>query len=369
MIRAFIVMKIEHFKWITQLIEYLNNNLIIAHYCGFDIAKKLPAYSSFDRFVKNFSHQQLDAVMTSLVRRLQALDVISCDFVGIDSMPLFANTKFNNPNAFFHKSDSKTPASDNDCRLGVHAASNALSKPKVYFYYGYKEHVAVDCSSGLPIASITTPADMHDSKAAISLLTKANAAIPLYGGRLLADKGYDVKDIYNTVHDTFAMSPYIPLNKRNTKKNVFSNGRLLCQAGLMMNKDGTSHNNGCIRQRFYCPLRFSKEQDCPCKNPKFYNGRKHRGCQQWVTLPSDLRLSIDRASHNFKITYKRRTWCERYNSRFKASGNARLWVRSMDAVANMNILTHVALLAVALCAVLNNRLKDMKCIQALKRSA
>ncbi|MEG6567564.1 hypothetical protein V6B95_11420 [Thermoanaerobacterium saccharolyticum] len=37
-------MKAEKFGEISDFIDYLNNNLIIAHLCGFDITKKLPSY-------------------------------------------------------------------------------------------------------------------------------------------------------------------------------------------------------------------------------------------------------------------------------------------------------------------------------------
>ena len=37
---------------ITDLVDYLNNNLLIAHYCGFDISAPLPSYWTFDRFLK-----------------------------------------------------------------------------------------------------------------------------------------------------------------------------------------------------------------------------------------------------------------------------------------------------------------------------
>ena len=54
MICAFIVMKCEGFSIITDLVDYLNNNLLIAHYCGFDITRPLPSYWTFDHFLKNF---------------------------------------------------------------------------------------------------------------------------------------------------------------------------------------------------------------------------------------------------------------------------------------------------------------------------
>ncbi|MCM1172607.1 MAG: hypothetical protein NC393_10860 [Clostridium sp.] len=43
-------MKCEGFSMVTDLVDYLNNNLLIAHYCGFDISKYLPSYWTFDRF-------------------------------------------------------------------------------------------------------------------------------------------------------------------------------------------------------------------------------------------------------------------------------------------------------------------------------
>ena len=42
MVCAFIVMKCEGFTQITDLMDYLDNNRIIAHYCGFNIMEPLP---------------------------------------------------------------------------------------------------------------------------------------------------------------------------------------------------------------------------------------------------------------------------------------------------------------------------------------
>lgn len=53
MICAFVVMKCEGFGYITDLADYLENNRLIAYYCGFDITKKLPSYWTYDRFCGN----------------------------------------------------------------------------------------------------------------------------------------------------------------------------------------------------------------------------------------------------------------------------------------------------------------------------
>ena len=56
MVCAFIVMKCEGLSMISDLVDYLNNNLLTAHYCGFDISRPLPSYWTFDRFLINFDH-------------------------------------------------------------------------------------------------------------------------------------------------------------------------------------------------------------------------------------------------------------------------------------------------------------------------
>ena len=48
-----------------------------------------------------------------------------------------------------------------------------------------------------------------------------------------------------------------------------------------------------------------------------------------------------------------RTECERYNSRFRSTGQERLWARNGASAANLNTLAHIPALAVALAAVLS----------------
>ena len=87
-----------------------------------------------------------------------------------------------------------------------------------------------------------------------------------------------------------------------------------------------------------------------------------------MTIPSDYRLSIDRQCSHFKRTYALRTECERYNSRFKAAGQERLWVRSIISVSNLNTLAHISALAVALAAVSSGS-HSYRSTRLLRRSA
>lgn len=127
---AFIVMKCECFSYITALLDFLQNNLIIAHYCGFDITRPLPSYWTLDHFLNQIDHDILDRVLQTQVEKLTALGMIDPSFVAIDSTPIMANTAQNNPKSFCKKKFSKEnhPSSNSDCALGVHTASNQINE-------------------------------------------------------------------------------------------------------------------------------------------------------------------------------------------------------------------------------------------------
>ena len=372
MVCAFIVMKCEGFSQITDLVDYLDNNRLIAHYCGFNIMELLPSYWTYDRFLKRLANGELKAIMAQQVRNLYKLGIVDASFIGLDSTPVAANTKQNNPKSFAKdkfKPDNH-PKADPDCALGIHSASNQHNERNYEFYWGYKNHVLVDCISGLPLYELTTPTNVADSVVVQEILADANAVLPLRECTFLGDKGYDTKAVYNLVKDVYEGEAVIPLNKRNTKNpEKLSTGRLICDAGLAMHKAGKTFDNGRTRQKFCCPFRQSKSEICPCNHKNWNNGRKNRGCTKYKTIPSDYRLSIDRQCPQFKRTYALRTECERYNSRFKASGQERLWVRNASSAANLNTLAHITALAVACAAVLSGPHHSYRSAKALRRAA
>ena len=164
MVCAFIVMKCEGFTQITDLMDYLDNNRIIAHYCGFNIMEPLPSYWTYDRCLRQLNNGALKSIMANLVRKLYELGVVDASFVGLDSTPVMANTKQNNPKSFAKSKFSKEnhPQSDPDCALGVHSASNQHNERRYEFYWGYKSHVLVDCISGLPMERYFNPEVMRE---------------------------------------------------------------------------------------------------------------------------------------------------------------------------------------------------------------
>lgn len=372
LICAFIVMKCECFSCITDLVDYLNNNLLIAHYCGFDIMRSLPSYWTFDRFIRTFDNQLLKKLMQSQVLKLVEMGIIDTSFIALDSTPINANTHQNNPKSFAKNKFAKNnqPKSDKHCGLGVHTASNQYNERKFEYYWGYKNHVLVDCITGLPIFEMTTTADVADSTVALDVLSQTNNFLSVGECTFLADKGYDVKAIYNTVKDLYHGECVIPLNKRNTKDpEKLPNGHPVCEAGLAMVKDGKSYDNNRTRQKYCCPFKQSKTSSCPCNHKCWNNGKKNRGCVKYITLPDDYRLSIDRECVSFKKIYALRTEAERYNSRFKQTGQERLWVHSFNAAQNLNSIAHIALLAVALAAIVTKSDSSYRSLKSVKRIA
>lgn len=93
-------MKCEGFSQISDLYDYLSNNLIIAHYCGFDISRELPSYAKFTRFIREFDNDMLQTVMQSQVLKAAGLSLIDSSFIALDDTPVKANVSNNNPKSF-----------------------------------------------------------------------------------------------------------------------------------------------------------------------------------------------------------------------------------------------------------------------------
>lgn len=87
-------------------------------------------------------------------------------------------------------------------------------------------------------------------------LAEADRVISLKECTFLADKGYDVKSIYNTVKTVYDGEAFIPLNPRGTKDSkALPAGNPICKAGLAMHKDGKTTDNGRTRQKYCRPFR------------------------------------------------------------------------------------------------------------------
>ena len=199
--------------------------------------RPLPSYWTFDRFIRELDNEYLQKVMQRVVLQAAGLGIIDTSFISLDSTPIVANTCQNNPKSSVKNKFSKDnhPKSDKDCKLGVHTASNQYNERKFEYYWGYKNHVLVDCITGLPIYETTTTADVADSTVVEDVLSQTNDFLSIDECTLIADKGYDIRAVYNLVKDVYHGDCVITLNKRNTKNlrncqadTRYAKPRLLC---------------------------------------------------------------------------------------------------------------------------------------------
>lgn len=71
--------------------------------------KPLQSYTVFQRFIKNFDNNLIKEIMKNQVKSLKKLKIIDNLLVSVDTTPILANTKFNNPKCFNrNKHNSKT---------------------------------------------------------------------------------------------------------------------------------------------------------------------------------------------------------------------------------------------------------------------
>lgn len=388
--RSLIVMKSENISAITSLLDFLNNNLKIAHLCGFDILKSLPSPWTYYKYLKNtMENSEIKNLMHNLVLELKAANVISGKNISLDSTCIKANVKNNNPKNFRKNkfNPKRQPKNDKNCKIGVTASNNENRKGvKQEFYWGYKDHILLDADSGLPIDHETTRANVHDSQKAIPILSRTHNWFDFKNCNFIGDKGYDANKIYNFVHKKLKGAAYIPLKRtRKTRTGLSDNGIPLCQAGLLMKDAGiccdySKYGKKILRKRrkFRCPIAISKKrlrngEICPVNHSKFYNGKNNNlfgyGCITYTDFKDNFRHFLSRDCRQFKKIYKLRTESERYNARFKMLDFEEASLTNFTSIQNLNTLGHITLLLVAKAAIKCYKPELMRSLVTLKRAA
>lgn len=91
-------------------------------------------------------------------------------------------------------------------------------------------------------------------------------------------------------------------NKRNTKNpKLLPQGNPVCAAGLATWKDGKFSDNGRTRQKFCCPLKSSKDTDCPCHHKNFYNGKNIVAVQNTLLFWMICGLLLTEKANTLKV--------------------------------------------------------------------
>ena len=355
LLRALVYKSLKPLPTLSDLVVELTDNPSIAMKCGLDPSHALPV-ERFSCFLRDSDNGLLQEIRNSLVKQLIAAGEMTGESLSIDSYPIPANVKQNNPKTTVKDRFDKTriPRGDPDCRLGVMLDFTSSTK-KVSFFWGYRNHVVTDMPSELPIAEVTKPANLPDTKLFIPLFREVTHALNLSPRTVLGDAIYDTEDILSFVIDQLNATPRIPRNYRCAPPTAYrtsSSNTPICIAGFEMIYWGKFTDRGKIRRKFCCPITHSKKfarqhPSCPWNHPAFLRGN---GCVTYLRGDRDIRKSIDYGSQSFKDHYTMRTGSERIASRLLTLCMQHPSVRGLAATANHCTIAHIAILLVALTA-------------------
>lgn len=164
----------------NALIRMLDLSVELRMLCGFN---RLPHRTTFNRFISRLDdHLDLveDCLRPITDEIAEELDKFG-EKVSVDSTTVKA-----------HGNPRRTVLSDPDASWTAKNDARAKDKNGKVWSYGYKLHLAVDATYGLPIAGYVTTAKRNDSPELPNLLDTARRAHPWFRPEyVIADRGYD----------------------------------------------------------------------------------------------------------------------------------------------------------------------------------
>jgi transposase len=379
LIRAFLIRSLESLKTVPALIRFLQANPALIYICGFR-NQTIPHDSQFYRFLKKTNHSVIEELLLRANKALIEENVLSLNITAVDSKPVKALTKHNNPKnpRREQKNKNKKIKRHPKATLGYYSyvptTDPQTRKKQFAFFWGYRSHAIVDAESGLAILEATYPNNMTDEKIARKLYKKLKRLYtPKKGMIAIGDKAYDVRDFYTLLVDQIKAEPIIPINPRNTQPdlNYSPKGHRICQAGLEMLPAGIFKDANRLRLKQRCPLKASKKiasqypNGCPCGNPKF----KGYGCTAYQDLTDDARSRVQRDTPRFNKLYEKRIAVEQTFSRLQELLIEEARHYSLTAIRNANTIDYLALALVALAATRLKKPKKIRCFRTFMKAA
>jgi hypothetical protein len=369
MIRALIVKHRERITSIQRLIDFLKLNPILAEMCGFPNGM-LPDASQFCRFLQCTKHAVFECILRAANKALIEKKALSLDTFILDSKPVLAATKENNPKNPDRnlKNKEQKPKRNPDATPGYLAKAPDGSSS---FFWGYRTHVIVS-KEGIPLVECTLPNSATDAEVAKPLIKRLKKLYAFEKGALfIADKAYDVNELYDLIIDRLKCQAYIPINLRAAKAPhpLGDQGRPLCDAGLEMSSDGQwfDPRRRTIKRKFICPNKKSKKQGigCPVNHPK----SQGYGCTKYFCEVRTARASVPRDSARFTREYAQRITVEQYFSRLGPIEAEQTTHYRLRTVQNQMTIAHLAQSLVALAAVSMNKPENIRCYRTFARTA
>jgi len=390
-LRALVYKNLKAIKTLSELAFELSTNLGIAYVLGFDT--RVPSRHRFEEFLHQTPNQLLQEIRKEQIKTLIELGVIKAKYLSIDSTPIVAWVKQNNPKMFIEGKFDKTkhPQGDPDARLGFMLLQNvskhskeqqlelfnsAKSKDKdekqVICFWGYRNHAIFDSLSELPVFEKTLPANVHDSKVTVPAFKELKRHFKFRPKGILADAAHDAGYIRKYIRKKLRAKDFIPINPRSTKQDIkfTKHNTRVCIAGFEMYPWGKFKDRGRIRQKFVCPIIHLKSlaskhnYQCPMNHPRFSKG----GCYAYVRVDKSYRADcIDPKSKYFKKIYNLQSGSERGFSRLLTFYMQRPMLTGLKTISNQCTLAHIAILAIAIAAVKANQKKKIRFIRGILR--
>ena len=373
MIRALIVKHREQISSMERLVDHLDGNPILSELCGFTPGV-LPDASRFYVLLGRIKHSLLEQTLYTLNKVLIEKGVVTLDTFLIDSKPVLAATRENNPKNPDRNltNKEKKPKRNPAATLGYFAKA---PDGGVEFFWGYRCHVIIS-KEGIPLVEITLPTTESDAGVARSLIRKLKLVYRFKKNALfIGDAAYDENDLYDYIINRLKCRAVIPLNPRASKDPhpTGEHGRPLCDAGLEMTYDGqwVDTQRNALKRKFICPLKASKTLaqsypgGCPVHCPKFAG----YGCTKYVQESYSARASVRRDTESFKTTYAQRIAIEQYFSRLGAEEVYQTTHYRERSIKNQMTIAHITQSLVAMAAVSLHHPELIRCYRSFARVA
>ena len=292
----------------NALIRLLRRDAHIRDLCGFEAA--LPCRRTFNRFVRWLArhHELAERMLTGLTDRLKALLPGLGDVVAVDST-----------NVRTHANPHRRTVRDPEARWGVKHSPRAKDGDTEYFF-GYKVHMVVCATYGLPLAQVVTPGNRGDTTMLPAVMERAGS---LYGDWwrpqvVVADRGYD-SNANHTWLDSKGVAAVIHIRRATAHDGLYDgvytkDGIPVCMGKVPMEYAMTDPDTG--HHLYIC-----REGGCHLQGG-IKGGTIHCDYEVWEDPRDNLRVSggrIRRGSDEWRALYRQRQTIERTFKSLKQS--------------------------------------------------
>ncbi len=357
--RAFLLQFVLNIRYANRFLDTLNADQRLADICGLDRPLTEATYSRFkSRIARNpdlqsIVDQAIAECTTSihlLIEEHKAQHIISPNapqlgtYLAIDSTDIPA---YGRP----PRKSEQWDATDPDAKWGHRTRKRSSPQQgKTEAFYGYKEHTIVDALYGVPLASITLPANESDVKQLLPLIEHIRTRHPHMPLKyIMCDKAYDSRNHQQTLvnNGTIPITPLRAPSNTNLHGGIFTEkGIPTCVGGAPMQYLESDTDKG---HRFRCD-----PEGCHLKN----------GDSLFTTCDSDywekpegiaLRVVgvIPRFTVEWKQLYKMRQTVERF---FRSAKHSRLLDRH-QSLGIAKIRLHAKMSRIAYLATMIARLR------------